>query len=111
MSESRPCFVVKMRAKPGRRDDLIEVVTGGLEQLVGDSIEPWVVCAADDDPDAVWIVEFLKDDETRERLDRMPEVQKNHEAVFDLLAEPPERSVLRPVAAKWAAPAPLAGGS
>jgi hypothetical protein len=103
MVENRPGFVVKMRAKPGKRETLIELVTNGLNHLVGDSIEPWVVGAADDDPDTVWIIEFLKDDGTRGDLDNTPDVQKNHEAVFDLLAEPPSRFTFRPVAANWSA--------
>ena len=46
-----------MRAKPGRRDEVIAILLRGTEALRTVGCHLYLVATADDDPDAIWVTE------------------------------------------------------
>ena len=74
-----------------------ELATKLTEQST--DVESWIICKEDDDSDTLWAFEFCKDDETLALHESNQDVEKSHEAIIELLAEPPVRIVVRPTAA------------
>jgi len=98
MNKSQPGVVLKMRAKPGMGDALFELTTSLHYTDNPDLPVDWFLCRADDDPDVLWALEFYKDGESFARHFSDPDVDHTHDKVFELLAEPPLRVEVHPVA-------------
>jgi quinol monooxygenase YgiN len=96
MGEGKPGYVIKTRTKPGSRDAAIELGIKGFEG--SDDFESWVICTDEDDPDALWVIEFFKDDEALARHQADQGDQEHRNAVRDLMAGPPVRSTVRAIA-------------
>ena len=99
---ARICFVSKMTARPGRRDELLAM----LQVLVSAAIaeEPgtqlFVINVPDDDPDVVISYEVFADGAALAAHASAPATTAFVARMFDLLAKPPEPLRGRPVAGK-----------
>jgi quinol monooxygenase YgiN len=53
-------YLATMRTKPGRRDELVEILLGGEAGLRAAGCGLYVVGTADTDPDTVWVFEVWR---------------------------------------------------
>lgn len=97
---TKPGVLLKMRAKPGEGDELAKFITDLHYIDDADGPVDWLVSRDDDDPEAVWTIEFYRDQDSFDRhyAETNEEIEKRHEKVIELLAEPPVRVMVHPVA-------------
>jgi quinol monooxygenase YgiN len=97
---TKPGVLLKMRARPGGGDELAEFITRLHHVEDPDGPVDWLVSRDDDDPEAIWITEFYRDQDSFDRhyAATNEEIEKRHERVMELLAEPPMRVMVHPVA-------------
>ena len=99
---ARICFVSRMTALPGRRDELL----AELQLLVDAAIasepgtELFVLNVPDDEPDVVVSYEVFADDRALAAHASAPATAAFVERMGDLLAKPPEPLRGRPVVGK-----------
>jgi quinol monooxygenase YgiN len=103
MSGTQPGFIMKFTAKPGARDALVAQGAKGFDLAHG--VERWVICTDDEDPDAIWVIEFFDSDEAVE-YHQAHQDSDHTSAVAELLAGPASftRTAVRPVAASYPLP-------
>jgi quinol monooxygenase YgiN len=100
-AEAKICFVVRLSAHPGRRDDLL----AGLAEIVEciadeEGTEVYAFHTDDDDPDAVWSYEVFADAAALAAHRANPAVAAFDDRLTPLLAGPPQVTRLRLAAAK-----------
>lgn len=79
----------RMRAKPGRRDELVQVLGRLADAVAGEpGCEVYSFWAADDDPDLVLAFEQYADEAALGAHFQNPALREVGGAVGDLLAEP-----------------------
>ena len=88
-------LIGKMRAATGRRDELAEILVGGVSGMPG--CLSYVVAEDAGDPDALWVTEaWVSEDAHRASLD-LPSVREAIARGRPLIAGFGERFVTRPV--------------
>ncbi|QQD75725.1 hypothetical protein I8920_13015 [Curtobacterium sp. YC1] len=97
---TKPGVLLQMRAQPGGGDALAKVLTDVHHVDDPDGPVDWIVLRDDDDPEVIWVTEFSRDQDSFDRhyAETNEEVEQRHEDLIALLAEPPTRVLVRPVA-------------
>jgi quinol monooxygenase YgiN len=90
-------LVVKITALPGRRDELVDVLTGLIEHAETEvGTEMYVPNLDEDDDDVIWFYEIYADADARDSHRSSPVMTKvAGPALQTLLAGPPETHVCR----------------
>ena len=98
----RICFISRMTARPGRRDELLAELRLLVEAATADEpgTELFEINVLDDDPDVVISYEVFADDEALAAHASAPATSAFVERIGDLLAKPPEPLRGRPVMGK-----------
>jgi quinol monooxygenase YgiN len=76
----------KLVARPGRRDELLELLRAGTEQAAMDGCELYLINRAADDPDAIWVVEMWRDEAAHRASLELPQVRAAIERARPLIA-------------------------
>jgi quinol monooxygenase YgiN len=97
---TKPGVLLRMRAQPGQGRQLAEFITDLHYVEDADGPVDWLIVNDDDDPEVIWVTEFYRDQESFDRhyAETNEEIEKRHEQVIELLAEPPLRVMVHPVA-------------
>jgi quinol monooxygenase YgiN len=66
-------LIGKMKAQPGQRDALINLILGGTTQMPG--CLSYIVARDTQDPDAIWVTEVWDSAESHKNSLTLPEVQ------------------------------------
>jgi len=88
-------LIGKMRARPGRRDDLVAVLLDGVSGMPG--CLSYVVALDPADADGIWITEVWDTEESHEASLSLPSVQDAIARGMPLIAEMDEGMVTEPV--------------
>jgi quinol monooxygenase YgiN len=87
----------RIRARPGKRDELIAKFTeAGELQQDNPACELTLVSASPDDPDVVFLTEVWRSADEHERARQSPEVQAWAQGMPELVEGPPESTPLDP---------------
>jgi quinol monooxygenase YgiN len=97
---SKPGVLLKMRARSGGGDALAKIITDLHYVEDADGPVDWLVSRDDDEPEVIWVTEFYRDQQSFDRhyAESNEEVEQRHERLIELLAEPPMRVMVHPVA-------------
>jgi quinol monooxygenase YgiN len=97
---TKPGVLLKMRAQPGQGAALARVIADLHYVEDADGPVDWLVSQDDDEPEVIWTTEFYRDQESFDRhyAESNEEVEQRHEDLISLLAEPPMRVMVHPVA-------------
>ncbi len=87
MREKQPGLVLRIKAKPGKGDELFRVCTDLHFVEDPDGPVDWVLARSDEDPDVMWAFEFYRDDASYERHYSDRSRDEGHKRVLDLTAE------------------------
>jgi quinol monooxygenase YgiN len=94
-------LVNKLTAKPGQRDHVVEIlIESGKSFDDNDACQLYLVAAAVDDPDAIWVIDRWTSKEEHERALQAPELRPFVEQAMPLLVGMPEQIEIRPVGGK-----------
>jgi quinol monooxygenase YgiN len=77
-------MVGKFVAQPGRRDELLELLTAGTQGM--DGCELYLINRAVDDPDTIWIFELWRDEAAHRASLELPQVRATIERARPLIA-------------------------
>ena len=66
-------LIGKMKAAEGKRDELIEILLNGTDEMPG--CRSYIVAKDNSDPDAIWITEVWDDKASHEASLKLPSVQ------------------------------------
>jgi quinol monooxygenase YgiN len=77
-------MVSKFVAQPGRRAELLELLTAGTQGL--DGCELYLINRAVDDPDTIWIFELWRDEAAHRASLELPQVRATIERARPLIA-------------------------
>jgi quinol monooxygenase YgiN len=86
MHGHQPGMVLRIKAKPGRGDELFNVCTELHFNGDPDGPVDWVLSRSDEDPDTMWAFEFYRDDASFDRHYSNPALDDGHQRVVDLAA-------------------------
>lgn len=100
--QDQPAYVIKMRAKPGKGDQLFELASTGMAK--SNSSDRFTMVREDDDPDVLWTIEVFRSDEAKDAYENSPLADELRDEIIDLLAEPPMRISAHPYSALPADP-------
>jgi quinol monooxygenase YgiN len=83
---NQPGMVLRIKAKPGKGEELFQMCTD--LHFTGDPDGPvdWVLTRCDEEPDVMWAFEFYRDDASFDRHYGDPTLQAGHQRVIDLAA-------------------------
>lgn len=95
--QEQPSYIIKMRAKPGLGDKLLELATAGMEKSAASN--RYVLLREDNDPDVIWNIEIFTSNEEKERYENSPLADELRDEIIELLAEPPMRIPAHPYSA------------
>ncbi|GAB2846765.1 putative quinol monooxygenase [Hymenobacter ruber] len=95
--QNQPTYIIKMRAKPGFGDRLLELATIGMHK--SGASDRFIMLREDDDPDVVWNIEVFSSEEAKASYENSPLADELREEILDLLAEMPLRISAHPYAA------------
>ncbi|MGW4943171.1 putative quinol monooxygenase [Actinoplanes sp. NPDC004185] len=97
---TKPGVLLKMRARTGEGDELAKFITDLHYVEDADGPVDWLVARDDQEPEVLWITEFYRDQSSFDRhyAASNEEIEKRHDRVIELLAEPPTRVLVHPVA-------------
>ncbi|MET9558445.1 antibiotic biosynthesis monooxygenase [Streptomyces sp. NPDC006645] len=87
MHAKQPGLVMRLKARPGKRDELFTLCHEMHFNGDPDGPVDWALSRSDEDPDIMWAFEFYRDDESMNRHYTNPELDAGHQRVMDLLAE------------------------
>lgn len=95
-------LVLRHRAKPGRRDELVEVWRRHMPQAVegNDGHRAYVLCASHADPDVLLVFQHYRDAAAAQEFLGNPAYLAYLEASGRLLAGPPEVEAVEPLWSK-----------
>jgi len=86
--KNQPGVVLKLKAKPGMGEALLQMIHD--LHYTGDPDGPvnWVICQPnDEDPDSIWVFEFYRDEESFTRHYSDPAIDEVHKKLFELLED------------------------
>ena len=92
---------VKLTAKPGQRDSLVELMleaAAGMETVEG--CELYVINLSVSEPDSIWVTEIWRNQEDHDASLKLEGAQEQIQRVLPLLAGRPEGIILQPVGGK-----------
>lgn len=92
--KEQPAYIIRMRAKPGTGNRLLELATLGMEK--SGSSDRFIILREDGDPDVLWNVEIFRSDATKEGYENSPLSDELRDEILELLAEPPMRIAAHP---------------
>jgi quinol monooxygenase YgiN len=69
-------YVGSMRAKAGRRDEVIGILLAGADGLRAAGCQVYAVCTAPDDADAIWVTEIWDSAEAHHASLQLPETRE-----------------------------------
>lgn len=101
MSKTRPGYIIKMVAKSGESDSLFALAEKYIRQ--SGASDHWVFCRVPGEPDTLWAFEFFIDENAKAAYEGSPLADAFRDEIMALLAEPPLRIEVHPVAASWLA--------
>ena len=102
---SKVSYVVKMRAQPGKRDDLLAGLADLVKEIADEEgTELYIFHADDNDPDAVWSYEIFRDADAVAIHQANQGVAAFGDTLGPLLDGAPEPIRLRPVVGKGFTP-------
>lgn len=91
----------KFRAQPGQRDALLDHLLRGAEALRDfEGCYLYVIGAAMDDPDGVWVTEVWRSQDDHQASLALPAVRDVIAAARPLIADMPERIEVTPLGGK-----------
>jgi quinol monooxygenase YgiN len=64
-----------MKARPGRRDDVVAILVRGLDELRAAGCDSYVVGVAEDDEDTIWVTEVWRSREEHRASLALPSVK------------------------------------
>lgn len=106
MSSGPPAhaLVLRHRAKPGRREDLIEAWRRHMPEAVqaNDGHRAYVLCASYVDPDVMVVFQHYRDAAAAQEFLGNPAYLRYLEEAGDLLSGPPEVEAVEPLWSKTA---------
>ena len=83
----QPTYIIKMRAKPGMIDKLLELATIGMEK--SGASDRFIMLRDNDDPDVLWNIEVFRSIEDKERYENSPLADELRGEILALLDGPP----------------------
>ena len=95
--QDQPAYIIRMRAKPGNGERLLELATVGMKK--SNSSDRFTILREDDDPDVLWNVEVFRSEEAKAAYENSPLADELRDEIIDLLAEPPMRVPVHPYSA------------
>jgi quinol monooxygenase YgiN len=95
--QDQPAYIIRMRAKPGHGDRLLELATIGMEK--SNSSDRFTIVREDDDADVLWNIEVFRSDQAKDAYENSPLADELRDEIIDLLAEPPMRIPVHPYSA------------
>ncbi|HCC00062.1 MAG TPA: hypothetical protein DEP42_02380 [Ruminococcaceae bacterium] len=90
--QNQPGVILRMRAKPGKGNELFDLTTQLHYVEDPDGPVDWALCRTNDEPDTLWAFELYRDDASFTRHYANPIIDKRHDHVFALLADMPLRA-------------------
>lgn len=78
-------YIGSMKAKPGRRDDVISILLSGVDGLRAAGCGSYVVCVPDSDPDMICVFEVWQTKSHHDASLRLPEVKEAISAAMPML--------------------------
>lgn len=95
--KDQPTYIIRMRAKPGMADRLLELASVGMKK--SNASDRFIICREDDDPDVIWNVEVFRSIEAKDGYENSPLADELRDEIIALLAEPPMRIAVHPYSA------------
>ena len=95
--KDQPCYIIKMRAKPGMGDRLFELATVGM--VKSDSSDRFIMLREDADPDVLWNIEVFRSVDAKDAYETSDMADELRDEIIDLLAGPPLRIEAHPYSA------------
>ncbi|WP_406693156.1 putative quinol monooxygenase [Saccharopolyspora sp. ID03-671] len=68
--------IASMKAKPGKRDEVVALLVGGVENLRQHGCESYVVATSATDDDTIWVTEVWRSREHHAASLELPETRK-----------------------------------
>lgn len=69
-------YIASMKAKPGRREEVVSLLVNGVGQLREHGCESYVVAKSATDEDTIWITEVWQSEEHHTASLELPETRK-----------------------------------
>ena len=85
---------VKTIAKPGKRDELIELLRGAIEILERTPGCIYYLVSTTDEPDAIWVWELWASKEAKDALATNPETAEAMKALMPHIASTTDRTIM-----------------
>ncbi|AMR28225.1 hypothetical protein A0257_14780 [Hymenobacter psoromatis] len=95
--QQQPAYIIKMRAKPGAGDRLLELATSGMYK--SGASNRFIILREDEDPDVLWNIEVFTSAAAKVGYENGPLADELRDEILNLLAEPPMRISAHPYAA------------
>ena len=64
-----------MKTRPGHRDDVVELLLGGVDGLAEVGCETYLVAVSPDDPDMIWVTEVWQSKQHHDDSLQLPDVR------------------------------------
>lgn len=93
----QPTYIIKMRAKPGMGDRLLELATVGMAK--SNASDRFIMLREDADPDVLWNIEVFRSVEAKDAYETSDLADQLRDEIIDLLADPPVRIEAHPYSA------------
>jgi quinol monooxygenase YgiN len=78
-------YVGSMRTQPGRRDEVIQILLGGVDGLRAAGCQVYAVGVADADPDVIWVTEIWDSADQHTASLQLPETRAAIAAAMPML--------------------------
>ncbi|PRY02736.1 putative quinol monooxygenase [Allonocardiopsis opalescens] len=78
-------YIGSMRARPGRRDEVVAILLSGSDGLRAAGCRLYLVARAADDPDTIWVTEVWESRERHQESLRLPETRAAIERATPML--------------------------
>jgi quinol monooxygenase YgiN len=93
----QPTYIIRMRAKPGMGDRLLELATAGMAK--SNASDRFTMLREDADPDVLWNIEVFRSVEAKDAYETSDLADQLRNEIIDLLAEAPVRIEAHPYSA------------
>jgi quinol monooxygenase YgiN len=87
MFTNQPGVVLRFQAKPGKGEELFDLVDKMHDNGDPDGPTEWSLNRDDANPDVMWAFEFYRDQDSFDRHYSNPVIDEGHQRIFDLLSE------------------------
>ena len=81
--QNQPSYIIKMRAKPGAGEKLLELATRGMEK--SGASKRYIILSEENDPDVLWCIEIFSSKEAKDRYENSPLADELRDEILDLL--------------------------